>query len=480
MFRSMTARSGLVAQRLALHRARSGSINILFGLAVMPLVGLLGLVVDYGMATNAKTRLNNAADAAALAAVVTAKAYIGANPGQTNVTQNGLTAGASQAVNAFNVNVGRIPYATVDLSPPEVTRSGQTLNSTVTYNATVQNNFGKIFRSPTTTLTNTVTASADLPSYLDFYLMVDVSGSMGLPATSTGMTKLASMNTDMWTDYLQGCQFACHFPGYNGWNQAVNNKIQLRSDAVNTAVCALIQRASSPAVPNQYRVGIYPFINQLATLSPLTGNMATLNTAAQCSSSYPLAFTNLLDTGVTQLYSNYDPTTGTGSGGTHFEVALPQMKTIVSYFGDGSSSSKPKPFIFLITDGMQNSQHFSALLSAKYAYPGSPSKFLGYLPAAWDGSQPAQIDPSNCASLKNAGAVISILYIPYNQIVFTNNSGGIAWENNRVNAFSPTLSTPLKACASPGYFYTANSPADITSALGAMFDQALKVARITQ
>ncbi len=32
-----------------------------------------------------------------------------------------------------------------------------------------------------TTLTNTVTASADLPSYLDFYLMVDVSGSMGCP-----------------------------------------------------------------------------------------------------------------------------------------------------------------------------------------------------------------------------------------------------------------------------------------------------------
>ncbi len=60
-----------------------------------------------------------------------------------------------------------------------------------------------------------------------------------------------------------------------------------------------------------------------------------------------------------------------------------------------------------------------------------------------------------------------------------NNSGGIAWENNRVNSFSPTLATPLKSCASPGYFYTANSPADIDSALSAMFDQALKVARIT-
>ncbi len=82
----------------------------------MPLVGLLGLAVDYGMATNAKTRLNNAADAAALAAVVTAKAYIGANPGQTNVTQNGLAAGASQAVNAFNVNVGGY------LTPPSTFR----------------------------------------------------------------------------------------------------------------------------------------------------------------------------------------------------------------------------------------------------------------------------------------------------------------------------------------------------------------------
>jgi hypothetical protein len=129
---------------------------------------------------------------------------------------------------------------------------------------------------------------------------------------------------------------------------------------------------------------------------------------------------------------------------------------------------------------MQNSQHFSAILASKYAYPGSPSRFLGYLPAAWDGSQPSQIDPSNCAALKNAGATISILYIPYNTINFTNNLGSIAWENNRVNSLSPTLSTPLKACASSGYFYTANSPSDITASLSTMFDQALRVARIIQ
>jgi Flp pilus assembly protein TadG len=479
MSRILTLAHRLAARGSALRHSRGGSINIIFGLAVIPIIGIVGLSVDYGIATTAKAKLNNAADAAALAAVVTAKAYIGANPGQTNVTQNGLAAGANQAVNAFNVNAGNVAYTTVSLQTPVVTRSGQTLNSTVTYTATVQNNFGKIFRSPTTSLSNTVTASTDLPSYLDFYLMVDVSGSMGLPATASEMAKLAAVNTDMWSDYKQGCQFACHFPGYNGWNQAAG-KIQLRSDAVNTAVCSLIQRASAPLVPNQYRVGIYPFINQLATLSALTSTMSTLSTTAQCGQSWPLAFTNLLDTGATQLYSYNDPTSGIGSGGTHFEVAMSQMQSTVSTYGDGSSSSKPKPFIFLITDGMQNNQHFYTMSGGKYAYPGNPSKFSGYSNANWDGSQPAQIDANTCAALKSAGATISVLYIPYNQITFVNNSGGIAWENNRVNSFSPTLSTPLKACASPGYFYTANSPSDITASLNAMFDQALRVARITQ
>lgn len=479
MSRLLNTARRLARQGASLPRARRGNVSMMFGLGAIPLIGLIGLGVDYGTAITAKTKLNAAADAAALAAVVTAKSYIGANPTQTNVTQNGITAGINQGINAFNVNAGRVAYTTVSLQTPVVTRSGQTLTSTVTYTATVQNNFGKIFRSPTTTLTNTVTASADLPSYLDFYLMVDVSGSMGLPATSTDMATLASQNTDMWSDYQQGCQFACHFPGYKGWTLAAG-KIHLRSDAVNNAVCNLIQRASAPLVPSQYRVGIYPFINQLGQLAALTGTMSTLSTAAQCSQSWPLAFTNLLDTGSTQLYTGIDPSTGTGSGGTHFETAMPQMQSTISIYGDGSSSSKPKPFVFLITDGMQNSQHFGTLSGTKWYYPGNPSKFTGYGNAGWDGSQPAQIDPTTCSALKAAGATISVLYIPYNQITFVNNSGGIAWENNKVNSFSPTLSTPLKACASPGYFYTANTPTDINNALSAMFDQALRVARITQ
>lgn len=477
MYRLLTRASRLKGRANALASDHGGSINVMFALAVILTIGLVGLGVDYGVAITGKTRLDNAADNAALAGVVTAKEYIAANAKQSDVTTAGLTAGQNQALKAFNFNAGSVSFATVDLSSPQVTRNGNVLTATITYTATVQSIFGKILGVSATTFSNTVTASADLAGYSDFYLMVDVSGSMGLPTTDADAAKLASQSIES-----QGnCQFACHFPTAKGWNLAAG-KIQLRSDAVNNAVCALLDRASTPVVPNQYRIGIYPFINRLATLAPLsdtTTSLTSLKTAAQCSQKWPLAFTNLLDTGSTQLFTNNDPKTGTGSGGTHFETALPQMKSTIQTYGNGSSTTNPKPFVFLITDGMQNSQSYSAWKDGK-TFPGNPSKFKNYPNADWNGSQPAQIDPANCKTLKDAGAIISVLYIPYRYVQNYSKDSYIIWENGRVNGFSPTLADPLRQCASPGLFFTANSAADITASLGAMFDQALKVARITQ
>lgn len=477
MYRLLTRARRLKGRAKALASDHGGSINIMFAMAVIPTVGLVGLGVDYGMAITGKTRLDNAADNAALAGVVTAKEYIAANAKQSDVTTAGLTAGRNQALKAFNINAGSVSFATVNLSPPQVTRSGNVLTATITYTATVQSVFGKILGVSASTFSNTVTASADLAGYSDFYLMVDVSGSMGLPTTDADAEKLASQSVES-----QGnCQFACHFPTAKGWNLAAG-KIQLRSDAVNNAVCALLDRASTPVVPNQYRIGIYPFINRLATLSPLsdtTTSLASLKTLAECDKKWPLAFTKLLDTGSTQLYTNNDPTTGTGSGGTHFETALPQMRSAIQTYGNGSSVTNPKPFVFLITDGMQNSQTYSSWKDRR-TYPGSPSKFTGYRYAEWDGSQPAQIDPSKCTDLKNAGATISVLYIPYNFVKTYGKDTTIVRENNLVNGFSPTLADPLRRCASPGMFFKADSAEGITAALREMFDQALKVARITE
>jgi hypothetical protein len=71
-----------------------------------------------------------------------------------------------------------------------------------------------------------------------------------------------------------------------------------------------------------------------------------------------------------------------------------------------------------------------------------------------------------------------VLYIPYEKIdpvntSFAGNEGTYA--NNNIQY----IPASLRKCASPGFFYTANTPDDIKQALDVMFKHALQVAHIT-
>lgn len=348
-------------------RGTSGNVGIIFALSLVPLVGLVGLGVDYGVALSVKAKLDNAADAAAIAAVATAKAYIAANPNDTNLNADAAAAGQAQAVRAFMVNAGSLPFATVPTPTiPLPIRTGQTFTANVSYQTQSSNNFGKLFAQPNTMISGNTAASADIPSYLDFYLLIDVSASMGLPSLLQDQNTLANNNN--------GCQFACHFPDQqSGYNYAVGHNLQLRSGSVNTAVCNLIALAAAPTVPNQYRVGLYPFITQMATLSPISSNYSTLSAAATCNQNPPTKFTTLLDSGATQVMTGSDTSTGVGSGGTHFEAPLTTIQTTINPYQDGSSALKSRPFVFLITDGMENQQYFDIVQNGKVTYPGGSS-----------------------------------------------------------------------------------------------------------
>ena len=71
-----------------------------------------------------------------------------------------------------------------------------------------------------------------------------------------------------------------------------------------------------------------------------------------------------------------------------------------------------------------------------------------------------------------------MLYIPYQPVspVVTSFAGN---EDTYANNNIQYISASLKKCASPGFFYTANSPTDINKALNAMFNHALQTAHIT-
>ena len=458
--------------RLAAYgRSVTANVAILFAFSLLPLLGIVGLGIDYGMALSAKAKLDSAADAAALAAVATAKAYVAANPNDTNLDANAKAAGKDRATRAFAVNAGRVPFTTAQAPVITVDRDKQSFKASAQYQATTRNNFGQIFGKTSTMLGGSAAAAADIPSYLDFYLLIDVSASMGLPSTLSGQNTLAANNGN--------CQFACHFPDQaSGYNVAVSKGIQLRSGAVNTAVCSLLTLARTPSVPNQYRVGLYPFVTQMATLSPLSSNYASLWSAATCDQPTPMAFTTLLDSGKTQLATNGDVSTGVGSGGTHFETSLASIQATISPYGDGSSSTKSKPYVFLITDGMQNSQYFDITWFGKAYYPGGSSlvQLLGQ--SWWTGTNPTAMDPQLCKALKDAGAIVSILYIPYTILTVTNLN---TWETQQSNAAVPQIPVSLTACATdPTYIHTANSPADIDTALKQMFGQATQMAHLVK
>ncbi|MFZ3309195.1 MAG: pilus assembly protein, partial [Xanthobacteraceae bacterium] len=82
-----------------------------------------------------------------------------------------------------------------------------------------------------------------------------------------------------------------------------------------------------------------------------------------------------------------------------------------------------------------------------------------------------------CTTMKNRGITVAILYIPYetiqNATTFAN-SEDIYANNNIAN-----IPSALQTCASPNFFYTASTPADIQSALVTMFEQAVSTAHIT-
>jgi hypothetical protein len=183
------------------------------------------------------------------------------------------------------------------------------------------------------------------------------------------------------------------------------------------------------------RVGLYPFISQMGTLYALSNNLTAAQTAAG-----PLG--SLLDTG--------QSTTAYGSGGTHFENAIPSLNTLITTVGTGSAASSPQPFVFLVTDGADNNQYYTTSSNS------------------WTGSQPQNMDPTLCTPLKNRGITVAVLYIPYPPITnpnpnFANN------EDGKVNAIIPDIPTELQQCASPGFYFSASTPQDITNAMQAIF-----------
>jgi len=463
-------------------RNTRANVAVTCAIAALPIIIGVGCVVDYSMATMTRAKLQAVADAASLATVSSNSPVVAT---AKSMTGNGsVTGGSTYAQNFFTSNLGTTTGYTGLSTTATVIKTGTQVNATVTFSANVPTFFMGAVGYKNVALAGSSTANFTMPTYIDFYLMIDVSGSMSFPSTASEQTRLTTINPDNYTLYPNGCTFACHFTtqgacpdseqkystngyceGFNLTRTAGNSAntpvtscptagtsacIQLRADAVGYAVNQLLQTAySSEHVSNQFRVGLYPFIQNLYSYFSLTH---TLNGSATSPGTINYA--------AAQLATLFDTCNNVslGSGGTHFENAFPSINNLITSVGTGISSSSTLPYVFVITDGTQDSQ----------------TQWGGN----WSGSNNATVvDTTLCTPLKNRGITIAILYIPYQPIQNpTNFANG---EDFAVNAIIPNIPSTLQSCASPNFFYTANSPSDITSALITMFEQAASTAHIS-
>jgi Flp pilus assembly protein TadG len=550
-------------------RDKRGNVAIIFTVAAIPLISAIGCAVDYSLATRMKAKLQAAADAASIAALSQkSPGFLAASV----MTGNGsVTAGAADGTNVFNANMDGITGYQNLIKNVTVTKTGIKLAANVTFSADVPTTFLKVINYSSLTVTGLSSSAATLPPYLDFYLTLDVSGSMGLPSTPAEQERLGRINPDNWVQYRNStgvsCTLACHFApknsacvdppvtsptapaanpsitssftqqyntnnycmgyiysrvGQTALNNLINANsvagatkqkpglpttmlpdlnntvtpgvansfitgnsksradsltavsscptdgtdacIQLRLDAVGYAVTELFKSANTSAkVTNQFRIGLYPFIRYLYSYFPLT---TSINGSPTAPGTINYAAANL----ATLLDTNMD--SNLGSGGTHIDDALASVNGLIlsgsGPVGDGSTATTPQPYVFLVTDGAQDNQ-----------VKGVPN-------GGWSGSnQATTIDKQNtlatvpqCEALKNRGVIVSVLYIPYQPVspVVTSFASN---EDTAANNNIPYIPASLQKCASPGFFYTANSPSDITAALNAMFNHALQTAHIT-
>ncbi len=439
----------------ALRHDRRGNVLMMTGFAIIPLVGATGMGIDYARAARVETKLNAAADAAALAAVSKpmslktddeAKAYARAVFLQQVATIPGLQFNAAD----LNINVAHT--------------SGVSENRTVSvsYSAQSPNLFGRLLGLETLQLGGTAGSAAARQPDIDFYLVLDTSPSMALPATQAGIKTM--------TDKTGGCAFACHQTDLSGtdtvkdangnnisyYTYARSQNLVLRTDLVKEAVKDVADLAVTTAAANNatYRFALAEF-NMTYTKrvilpsapSVVKTDVDNVQLLAYCRNSQRVCGVNDDDTA-----SNFAGTVATTGTDGAFAGALAHMPT-VSGTGTRTGADTPQAMLFIVTDGMRDEKN--------------SGRKMGPIPTA------------QCNTIKNRGIKIAILYTEYLPEA-ASDSWSIA--NIRTPYLTPTdkISPPLINCASPGLYFKVTTGSNVSEALQTLFKQAVANARLTQ
>lgn len=436
-------------------RDRRGNIAVIFALACVPLITAVGCAVDYSRATQMQAKLQAAADAASVGAV--AKASPAFKAAGTMNSDGAIPAGVTDARNIFNANVANLTGYTLDSVTPTVVKNGSTVTSSVAFKGTINTMFLGVIGKSAVTVTGSSTATASMPLYVDFYLLLDNSPSMGVAATPADVTKLVNATTGSSFKPNDQCAFACHDynDSNNYYNLAKSIGVTTRIDVLRSATQSLMDTAAaSQTYSNQFRMAIYDFgaaskTIGLRALFPLSSNLSSAKTAAG----------NIDLMGV---YGNND--TYTKDQDTPFSTILPAIDKEIPNPGSGKSNA-PLKYLFFVSDGVADESNTGCLK-----------------PLSGSTRCQSPLNASLCKAMKDRGVKVAVLYTTY--LALPTNNWYMKWVDPfNAGPYGPSpnseIAQNMQSCASPGLYFEVSPTQGISDAMNALFKKAVTDARIS-
>ncbi|NLS20152.1 hypothetical protein HGP16_26815 [Rhizobium sp. P40RR-XXII] len=418
---------------------RAGNFGMTTALIAVPLIAAGGLALDVTNAMLVRTELQNAADAAAVGAIADSSPAVAAAMAMTK--DGTVTIGQDDANKLFLGQAsGDLPNTPVAVNVA-VTRTGNVVSSTVSFSANVPTTLSQIIGKTSIPVSGSASAQYQTATFMDFYMLLDNTPSMGVGATTTDIQAMVSHTSD-------SCAFACHnLDNPNNYYNLAKNvlKINTRIDVVRQATQKLTDTAVANRVTSdQYRMAVYTFGTQaekvgLTNVSSLSSDMTQVKDTTSAVD---------LMTVPKQGYNNDQDTS--------FDTMLTQLAPIIGTGGSGTTSTDRQKILFLVTDGVGDSNK-----------PNTCTK------PTTNGRCQEPLDTSFCRPLKNQNIKIAILYTTYLPLP-TN-----GWYNQWIAPFQSQIGTNLQNCASPGLYFEVSPTQGISDAMNALFLKVIRTPRIT-
>jgi Flp pilus assembly protein TadG len=429
-----------------------GNIAVIFAIACVPLISGIGCAIDYSEAVRIQSKLQSAADSASVGSISKASAaFIAAS---TMTSDGPIPVGVTDAANIFNGNISGMQGFSLNSVTPTVVKSGGSVTSTVKFSATVPTTFMHVVGLTSMTVTGTSVSTTSMPVYIDFYLLLDNTPSMGVGATPADVQTMVNNTPDQ-------CAFACHdvANSNNYYKLAKSLGVTTRIDVLRQATQQLMATASSTQTfSNQFRMAIYDFGTSASTagLSTVFALSSSLSSAQTAAGTIDLMTVN----GQNQ---NNDQD-------TDFDSIFPAINNVIPAPGNGTLTG-PLKYLFFVSDGVADESNSSCLFTMS-----NPT---------WGNIAPRCQEPLNvalCTTIKNRGIKIAVLYTTY--LALPTNSWYSSWIGPfNVGPYGPSpnskIAQNMQNCASPGLYFEVSPTQGISDAMNALFKKAVSEAHIT-